>query len=189
VNDRPALEIVESAWSARRAAFDLPVVEQRAALAAVREELERAADMLRNTNQTGHYAHALHLSAHVAMDVGDLEAAETGWREAVELLRGSGEPLQLAHKVRHLGDLEMSRANLEEAGRHYAEALALYREHSGAAGLDYANLVRKLGILAEKRGDAVRARAWWSEARELYAKLGVAEGVTEADERLEALAG
>lgn len=187
MSEQAALDMLESAWKARRRAFDLPDDEQGAALAAVREEMERAAGSLRGTEARDHYARALHLGAHVAMDLGDLDAAEEGWREAVEVLRSTGEPLQLAHTIRHLGDLEMARGNLGEAARHYSEALALHREHSDQRSLDYANVVRRVAILAEKRAEMVEARARWLEARETYAELGVAEGVSEADERLKAM--
>lgn len=189
MGEQAALDMLESAWSDRRRAFDLPDDEQGPALAAVREELERVAGMLRGTERTDHFAHALHLSAHLAMDLGDLAAAEEGWRQAVEVLRSTGEPLQLAHKIRHLGDLEMARGNLDEAARHYSEALALHREHSDQHSLDYANVVRRVAIIAERRAEAAEARARWAEARELYAALGVAEGVSEAEGRIEALGG
>ena len=184
-----AREILDSAWSARRAAFELPEGAQREALASVRDDLTRAAGLLRSTDRTVDYAHALHLGAHVAMDVDDLEAAEAGWREAVELLRQAGEPLQLAHKLRHLGDLEMNRDALDAAGDHYAEALALYREHGDSADLSYVNAVRRVAVLAERRGDVDEARAYWTEARDRYAEVGVREGVEEAEGRLEELGG
>lgn len=181
--------MLESAWSARRASFDLPENEQRAALESVRDDLERAADMLRDSDHVALYAHALHLGAHVAMDVGDTDAAGVRWRRAVDLLRASGEPLQLAHKLRHLGDLEMSRSALDEAVGYYSEALDLYREHAAPGDLSHANAVRGSAVLSERRGEIEKARARWAEARERYAELGVLEGVDEADGRLEELGG
>ncbi|NNF14257.1 MAG: hypothetical protein HKN72_13585 [Gemmatimonadetes bacterium] len=187
VGTAAALEILESAWSARRASFELPEGEQRAALASVRADLDRAADTLRNAGQVVHYAHALHLGAHVAMDVGDVEAAEKRWREAVSLLRSSGQPLELAHKLRHVGDLEVARGDLDEAGRHYEEALALYRDHAGSGDLSHANAVRRAALLSERRGDVEEARTLWAEARQRYVEAGLSQGVAEADEHLEGL--
>lgn len=189
MSDQTAMEILESAWAARRQALELPEIEQRSALASVRAEIHRAMGMLEGTDRVVQYAHALHFGAHVAMDLGDMDGAGDRWTEAVELLRSSDEPLQLAHKVRHLGDLEMARGHLDEADRHYGEALALYREHSDQGGLDFANLMRRRAILAQRRGEAPEARAAWVEARALYADLGVSEGVAEADAELAGLEG
>lgn len=181
---RGPLELMESAWAARRASFDLSDAERRAAVEAVRTDLDRAATMLRGRDEGVLYAHALHLRAHVELDVGDVDRAAELWSEAVAVLRVTGDPLQLAHKVRHLGDLERERGRLGEAEAHYAEALGLYRAHGGALDLDFANAVNRMALVKEAMGDTAEARELWREVRERYGGLGLQEGVGEAERHL-----
>ena len=184
LDPRTPFELMESAWAARRSSFDMPEPEQSAAVDAVRKDLERAAEMLRNANQDVPYAHALHLRAHVELDVGEEDRAEELWDAAVAILRGADDPLQLAHKVRHLGDLALRRGRLEQASKHYTEALGLYRSNEGSHALDFANAVNRMALLKERLGETAEARELWSEVKQRYANLGLAEGVEEADQHL-----
>jgi tetratricopeptide (TPR) repeat protein len=178
---------MDSAWAARRASFDLPAGQRRTVMESTRSDLELAAALLRDTDDAVAYANALHLLAHVELGLGNEERAEALWREAVSILRGCDDPLQLAHKVRHLGDLEMGRARIRLAAAHYAEALDLYRTHGGADELGLANAVRRSALVKAELGEAVEARELWLEARDRYGRLGIDEGVVEADERLSGL--
>jgi len=184
VEDRSAQDLMESAWAARRASFDLPAGQRRAVMESARSDLELAAALLRDTDEALTLAHALHLLAHVELGLGEEERAEELWREAVAMLRGCDDPLQLAHKLRHLGDLEMGRARMRQAAAHYAEALQLYRTHGGADEPGLANAVRRSALIKTELGETAEARELWLEARDRYGRLGIGEGVVEADEHL-----
>ena len=118
-------------------------------------------------------------------DLGDPGAARAPYEEAVGVCRGLGDPLLLAHTVRHLADLHLSEDRLEAAEPLYAEALELYREHEADASTgDVANALRPYAILRARVDDTEAAVRFWEEARSLYAKSGIQVGVDEADEWL-----
>lgn len=100
------------------------------------------------------------------------------------LYRAEGDPLPIAHTVRHVADI------LREAGRHklaepcYYESLKLYRGEAATAPLDLANAIRGFALLKSNTGEAEAAKALWEEARALYAAVGVEAGVAESDRRL-----
>ena len=183
-------ELMESAWAARRRAWDLPESERRSALAAVRSDLERASELLRRARSGGStdtavaYAHSLHLRAHVEWDAEALDEAERLWSEAVGVLRAFNAPLQLAHKLRHLGDLHVGRQRFDEAEPYYEEALEIYRAQASADSLDMANALRRMALLREATHSGGLALPLWREARALYAQVGLPAGVQEADEHI-----
>ena len=114
----------------------------------------------------------------------DSATARWCYEEAVELLRGVGEPLVLAHVVRHLGDVYLEQDCLEMAEPYYHEALKLYASEGDNASLDLANALRGLAMLRWEQ-----AKALWKETQGLYGALNVAAGVEESKARLAALMG
>ena len=106
------------------------------------------------------------------------------YEEAVAVCRDMGDPLLLAHTIRHLGQLHHDAARVEDAERCYSEALQLYRSQESAPPLDVANAVRPLAILKDDAGETEAARRLWQEARALYEACGVQAGVDECSERL-----
>ena len=109
-------------------------------------------------------------------------AARRCYEESVALLRDVGEPLTLAHTIRHLGDVYHEQGRPELAEPCYEEALALYREHGKGPSLDLANAIRSLAVLRWEQ-----TRALWKEARDLYTPLRIEPGIKESTARLEAL--
>jgi hypothetical protein len=69
------------------------------------------------------------------------------YEDAVGLFREVGEPLVLAHTIRHLGDVYREQGCPELAEPCYHEALGLYRSHESGSPLDLANAVRSLAVL------------------------------------------
>ncbi len=171
----------------RRASFDVSPAKRRAALTKAREELTTAVSLCRDYGSQVSYAQAVHLLANVELDLGRECEALLLWKEAVSVLRRSDDVLQLAHKVRHLGDLHRQCGRLDEAESCYSEVLALYREHDSPGSLDFANAVRRMADLKERGGDSSEALALWRETRELYAAVGVVPGVEEAERHIERL--
>jgi tetratricopeptide (TPR) repeat protein len=129
-------------------------------------------------------ARALTALGQIERDQRQNDAALQHHEEAVTIYRAAGEPLKLAHTIRHVADIlrETERAKLAEP--RYDEALALYRHHPETPPLDLANAIRGLALLKSDTGETEAARTLWEEARELYAAVNVEAGVTESNRRL-----
>jgi tetratricopeptide (TPR) repeat protein len=104
--------------------------------------------------------------------------ARSCYEEAVALFREVGEPLVLAHVIRHLGDVYHEQGCPELAEPCYHEALAFYRSHERGSSLDLANAIRSLAVLRWEQ-----TRALWEEARGLYTTLNIEAGVKESTTR------
>jgi hypothetical protein len=107
---------------------------------------------------------------------------EDCYEEAVVLFREVGEPLVLAHVVRHLGDVYVEQGCLELAEPCYCEALELYRSHPDVSSLDFANAVRSLAVLRWEQ-----ARGLWEQVGELYTRLNIEAGIKESTARVTSL--
>ncbi len=68
------------------------------------------------------------------------------------ILRTIGQPLRLAHTIRHLGDVYNDDGNRRAAEPCYREALEIYRAHPDAPRLDLANAIRSLAVLTGESG-------------------------------------
>jgi tetratricopeptide (TPR) repeat protein len=110
--------------------------------------------------------------------------ARLPYQAAVALCRAEGDPLLLAHTVRHLGDVHQDAGRIALAEPCYREALRLYRGNPATRALDLANALRPLAILVDGAGDAEEARRLFAEARDLYAAARVDEGVADCDHHL-----
>jgi ribosomal protein S18 acetylase RimI-like enzyme len=126
---------------------------------------------------------SLRALADAASRDGDDAAAASHYAEAVAVARAGGDDRLLAHTVRHEGDVLRRAGRLDEARARYDEALSLYRSLEEPAVLELANALRPMALLLDAVGDP-GAAAVWAEARDLYARAGVAEGVDEADAAL-----
>ncbi len=182
-----ARELMRKAWAVRRASLNADPAEMKVGLARARRYLTTAVSMCRDQSPLTDYAQAIHLLAHVELDLGDEDRALTLWKEAVSVLRGTDEFLQLAHKVRHLGDLHRHCRRLEDAESCYAEALAIYREHDAPGSLDFANAASRMADLKEQRGERIEALDLWRETRDLYSAVELSQGVEEADRHIKRL--
>jgi len=112
----------------------------------------------------------------------DGATARRCYEEAVALFREAGEPLALAHAVRHLGDVYREEGCPDLAEPCYLEALRLYRNHPGGPSPNLANAVRSLAVLRWEQ-----SRALWDEARDLYTKFSIEPGIQESSARVAAL--
>lgn len=110
---------------------------------------------------------------------GELEAARSLYEEAALLCRAEGHGVLLAHTLRHLGDINREVGRLDVAERCYDEALGIYRDEIRRRPLDVANALRSVALLREDQARGDQAQALWEEARELYADVGIQEGVDE----------
>ena len=124
---------------------------------------------------------------YAARNEGNLPLALSLYKEAADAFRRIGEPLRLAHTIRHVADIQRRMNLLELAQANYTEALAIYQPESDANPLDVANTLRGFALLSEATGDIPAARTMWTEARQLYSAVQVQAGVEEADCRLSML--
>ena len=104
------------------------------------------------------------------------------YEEAVELFRGMGEPLVLAHVIRHLGDVYLEQDCPELAEPCYREARDLYLSQGDNSSLDLANAIRSLAMLRWEQ-----SKALWREAQALYTNLNIWSGIEESKARIAAL--
>jgi tetratricopeptide (TPR) repeat protein len=107
---------------------------------------------------------------------------------AVARARQLGDPLRLAHRVRHLGDAYHYAGRTALAEPCYVEALSIYRRHEHARPLDLANAIRSLAVLKQEGGAAAEAQRLWQEAHDLYVGVHAPAGVAESAARLALLA-
>ena len=112
----------------------------------------------------------------------DPATARKCYEEAVELFRGMGDPLLLAHVVRHLGDVYLEQDCPGLAEPCYHEARDLYRSQGDNSSLDLANAIRSLAMLRWEQ-----SKALWREAQALYTNLKIGSGIDESKARIAAL--
>ncbi len=182
-----ALDLIDRAWRTRYRAFQQrPASEEdlHRIIASVQADLEKAVAICRRIGAKRELSMALGKLGHV---VEDAEAKLACYTEAVAAGRECGDAVHLAHAVRHLGDVHRNAGCPADAKCCYDEALSLYRSEASAPTLDVANAVRPMAILQADLGAREQALALWREARGLYATVGIAEGVEEADRWIERL--
>ena len=182
-----ALDLIDRAWRTRYRAFQQrPDSEEdlQRVIASVHADLEKAVAICRDVGAKRELSMALGKLGHV---VSDAETKLACYMEAVAVARECGDAMQLAHAVRHLGDVHRNAGRRAHAKDCYDEALDLYRSEPSAPTLDTANAVRPMAILKADLGEREEALALWREARELYATADIAEGVEEADRWIERL--
>ncbi len=148
-----------------------------------REDFVAAVNLCRRDATPAELVRALKGLGQIERDLGRHDAARALYEEAVTICRTLNAPLVLAHTVRHLGDVHQDAGRAELAGPCYAEALRIYRTDSRTPPLDLANAIRSLAVHTEAGGGA-DARKLWEEARDLYAAVGILDGVAECTDRL-----
>lgn len=146
-----------------------------------------ALELCRREGSQAELASALTGLAQIERDLHNNQAALAHYEEAIAIYRSANTPPRLAHTIRHVADIHRHERRYDLAAAGYHEALTLYRGHHETSKLDLANTLRGFAILKEETGEDVQARAFWQEAKELYAAVNVSAGVAESSRRLEAL--
>jgi tetratricopeptide (TPR) repeat protein len=157
-------------------------------LTEAKRDLLEAVSLYRQIGTRLELVQALKALGQIERDLGQVDAAQPLYEEAVAKCREGCEPLYLAHTVRHLGDIYQDAGRADLAGPCYLEALTIYRCEEKTQDLDLANAIRPLAILKENAGDVSAAKVLWEEARKLYSSVGISEGVAECASRIEKLA-
>jgi tetratricopeptide (TPR) repeat protein len=168
---------MNNAWARRRAALAVDGDVRARLIGQARDELETAITQSREAGDPAQLAQALHLLANLERDDGLNDVAGALWVEAVEISRTLDDPFALAHKVRHLADLKRQLHQFEAAQAGYAEAIALYRAGDSPPPLDFANALAAQADLLDALGSTDQALEAWSEARALYDRIELNDGV------------
>ena len=186
-----ARTLIAGAWRARREALRSPSDDEAAqavAMGRIEADLVKAQQICERAGAKRELSVVLGKRGHVALDRGRPDTARALFEESVAVARQAGDPLRVAHAVRHLGQANRRLGRLEDAHRCYEEALAQYDQAGAAAHpLDHANALRPMAALMDELGDAAAARLLWRRAARLYRAADVEEGVRECEARLEGL--
>ena len=185
--EEEARALITKAWRARREALQSPPTDEAtlgAVMARVEADLVRACEVCEQAGARKELSVALGKRGHVALDLDDPDKARTLFEESVTVARETGDPLRVAHAVRHLGQVHHRLSRLESARQCYEEALDLIDQAGTAHPLDHANALRPMAALLEELGDVEGARLMWRKAARLYRSAGVEEGVRECEARL-----
>ncbi|MEO2194545.1 MAG: tetratricopeptide repeat protein [bacterium] len=182
-----AANLVRQALRDRGGTFARQENELRQLYARLHKDLVEAVRLARASTDKPVLVKALKALGQIERDAGHAQESLALYEEAVAVCRIIGDPLALAHTVRHVGDLYLSAGRPALAGPCFDEALALYRTDVATAPLDLANAIRPYALLKEELGLAAEASALWQETRSLYAQVGIDVGVEECDARLAAL--
>ncbi len=164
-----AANLLARAWALRR----------EGSVDAARDGILAAVMMFRNAGDMPRLVDALGKLGHVHMDEQQWDEAEDVYHEAVQIAQDSGDLVGEAHKTRHLGDLYRLSGRSTDALAFYRSAIDLYRGIRRRQDLDVANALRGFALAAEESGDGPLATELWQEAHDLYAQLGLQEGVDE----------
>ncbi|MFZ1008771.1 MAG: hypothetical protein WAN65_18175 [Candidatus Sulfotelmatobacter sp.] len=149
-----------------------------------KRDLVRAVGICRESGLRNELAKALAGLGQIERDLGCSDVAMRHYEEAGAIYRTEGEALKLAHMVRHVADIQRHEGHYDQAAANYGEALRLYRSDTATSRLDLANALRGMALLKEEIDKNEEARSLWSEARDLYAAVGVEAGVSESSDRL-----
>ncbi len=134
-------------------------------------------------------AQALARQAQLARDAGDLDWAQHDQQAAIALLRQAGDGHALAFALRNAGDIFLEQGDQDHAAAALAESFVLYEASPDADGLEIADAVRSVALLAEALEEPEQALMMWQDARERYAEAAEgAAGLAEADAHIAALA-
>ncbi len=130
-----------------------------------------------------------HIYMQFEYDQNEFEAALGLARQSLDHYEKGGNPHQLAHSRRHIADLMLHLDRLESAEKEYQQVIQIYRSLANFHEMDLANALRGYALLLEKKNKSIEAVIVWKEARGLYDKYKIAEGVQEADQHLAKLSG
>ncbi|RBQ14493.1 AfsR/SARP family transcriptional regulator [Spongiactinospora rosea] len=114
-----------------------------------------------------------------------IAVARADYEQAAALARQSGSATYLAAALRGLGDIALLEGHLDEAERHYTDALARFDPHAMRGIGNRARTLMGLGRIAHLRGDLPAAREFHRRAAETAVSMGA---FPETSRPLEALA-
>jgi len=167
--DRKALGAFLDQQLAEKQSNMIALLRERAAVAYVSGEIDRAKQCLEQilvtlpddpdaTNELGH----------IYQLRGNLDAAERQYRRLLELAPNDDEAKAAA--LGNPGLIYRTRGQVDQAEQFLRDALAINTQLGRLVG--QASQLGNLGVIAKARGDLAEARRLWTEARDLFARVG-----------------
>ena len=162
----------------------LALLRERLAVAYISGEIERATECAHQILATlPNDLFAINELGHIYRLRGDLEAASKQYRRLLELAPDDESSRAIA--LGNLGLIYRTQGKLAEAEQFHRDALAINLKLGSLAG--QASALANLGLIAEDRGNLVEARRLWTEARELFARVGAEPRVKQGESWLAGL--
>lgn len=115
-------------------------------------------------------AQVLHLAGTFAYVQGDFADAQASLEKALEILRRTEEPAQLALSLSTLGVVRWGKGDFQGARHALSESLALWRELGDQEGI--AGSLNNLGLIAQDEGDLATARSHYDQALTIQREAG-----------------
>ena len=116
------------------------------------------------------------------------------WKKAMEYseksltyYHQSGNLERVAQSLRHQADILRNLDALDRSERLYRRSLDIYRSEFANRQGDLANALRGYALLLEALGKIDVSIGTWQEVKEIYASVGIAEGVDEASLKIKTL--
>lgn len=150
-------------------------------------ELHSALELCEDYKVSKEKTRTLSLLANIQYYLGYKEASLKSYNDALKIAENELEEEQVAHIIRHVADVEQELGSLKESQSHYQRALKYYKANLSSHYLNRANALRGLALLKEKMLDKSDAKRLWKEAKVLYEKMKLQDGVTECLNRLKKL--
>ena len=148
------------------------------------ESARAAANFCRDANDDEGLTRALTILAQVERDNARLEHALDHYTSAARSAKRCKDRTIYAHVIRHQAEVLTELGRIEEAGRILDDAVAIYRAATEETSINMANALRAKAVLNDSIGAVEDAHAQWKEARQIYLRLGIADGVAECDQRI-----
>lgn len=125
-----------------------------------------------------------HIYMQFESDADDFDKALAFCQKALSFYKQSGDNNRIAHSTRHLADLLMEMGQEQDAEIHYKRAIDFYTSTDNNSSLDLANCLRGYALCLESLNKEIEAKQHWETVAELYGRLNLTEGVTEANQHL-----
>ena len=147
-------------------------------------ELEAALELCEEFKVTVQKRQTLSLLGTIHHDLGNNKKSLESYQDALSLADSDSEPDQIADITCHMADVEREIGDLKASFSHYEKALNFYRSNLNKDTLSLANTIRGYALLKEKMVDYSGAKRLWQEAKNIYTRLKIDEGVKECLGRL-----
>ncbi|MEM8963119.1 MAG: tetratricopeptide repeat protein [Acidobacteriota bacterium] len=167
----------EAIFASRKDTYSqLRILEKRVRFAQARRRPDLAAqaldDLLGLQHQIPHrlgQAETLVERANLALDLDDIDAADTLLTQADDVAQEIGDPRTLTRVASGIGEVAWRRGDFATAGERWQSAAAYHRQHGETRRV--ASLLTKLGAVAEASGDLETAEAHYVDAIDLAEDL------------------
>ena len=147
------------------------------------ELVEKATSMCREDDHE-HFGRIFHIYAQLKADHNKPEEALKLYTQAQQHYIKSGNTNKIAHSTRHIADIQQELGLYEYSLSNYKQAIDIYRKSGDVNPGDLANALGGFANLLEILKENILAIEFWTKAGELYASIGLQEGVDIVNARI-----